>query len=323
MASSGTINYTVTRDTVIKYSLMLLRIIGSEQTVNAADNAVANDFLNMLVKMWQARGLELWATQEAALFPQLAQVQYQLGANNGAGGDNASNTYVLTDLNGAALVNATSLVLGSVTGMTVGDNIGINVNTVGGNTRFWTTIATITPATKTVTINAGLSSAASDEATVITYTTALSRPLEIYSMRRYNMQGATDIPLERVSRQVYFDIVNKTSIGTSLQYFYDPQLLAGQLYMWEPTATIDDILKFTYLRSLQDFDLSTNTPDFPQEWYLPLIYGLAVCLAPIYGKKADLQTLEPMAEQYLKIALDWDNERTLVSVQPSMKGRMM
>ena len=38
-----------------------------------------------------------------------------------------------------------------------------------------------------------------------------------------------------------------------------------------------------YQAPYEDFDSGTNEPDFPQEWFQALIYGLAYVLAPEYG----------------------------------------
>jgi hypothetical protein len=38
-----------------------------------------------------------------------------------------------------------------------------------------------------------------------------------------------------------------------------------------------------YQRPYEDFDTSIDEPDFPQEWFDALAYGLACRLAPEYG----------------------------------------
>jgi hypothetical protein len=42
-------------------------------------------------------------------------------------------------------------------------------------------------------------------------------------------------------------------------------------------------LYFVYQRPFEDFDAATDNPDFPQEWYDAVTYGLATRLAPEYG----------------------------------------
>jgi len=47
-----------------------------------------------------------------------------------------------------------------------------------------------------------------------------------------------------------------------------------------------------YQRPFEDFDASTDNPDFLQEWYDAVTYGLATRLAPEYGVSiADRKTL--------------------------------
>lgn len=42
-------------------------------------------------------------------------------------------------------------------------------------------------------------------------------------------------------------------------------------------------IHIVYQAPFEDFDASTDNPDFPQEWYDAVTYGLACRLAPEYG----------------------------------------
>jgi len=46
-------------------------------------------------------------------------------------------------------------------------------------------------------------------------------------------------------------------------------------------------IKLTYQKPFEDFDASTDNPDFPQEWFEALKYGLATRLAGEYGVSMD------------------------------------
>jgi hypothetical protein len=98
-----------------------------------------------------------------------------------------------------------------------------------------------------------------------------------------------------LTRQEYNMLGNKTSSGNPIQVFYDPQNSYGDLHVFPvPTATeaAGNTITIHYQRPFEDFDASTDTPDFPQEWYDAITYGLATRLAPEYGiPSTDRRTL--------------------------------
>lgn len=73
---------------------------------------------------------------------------------------------------------------------------------------------------------------------------------------------------------------------------------------WEAVSTVtanawadatdyySDVVRYTKVLRLQDFDVAADNPDFPVRWYQALIYGLASHLAPEYkaplGERQDL-----------------------------------
>ncbi len=79
---------------------------------------------------------------------------------------------------------------------------------------------------------------------------------------------------------------NKTSEGNPIQCWYDPQNSYGDLHLFPVPDTIaatNNTINIVYQRPFEDFDAANDTPDFPQEWYDALAYGLACRLAPEYG----------------------------------------
>lgn len=106
------------------------------------------------------------------------------------------------------------------------------------------------------------------------------RPLQITQCRHVEDSIATEMfPL---TREEYFRLPDKSTSGKPTNYYYDPQLTTGTLYIW-PTDSGANTLKFTYRRPLEDIDSATDDPDFPPEWLDALTYNLAVRLAPFYG----------------------------------------
>lgn len=140
-----------------------------------------------------------------------------------------------------------------------------------------------------------------------------TRPLRILDMQFSQTSG--DIPMNEMSRQEYYELSLKSSAGTPTNFYYDPQLTTGTLFVWPVLGSgVSGSFKFTYARSLEDFDTSTDDPDFPQEWLLALSYNLAKILGSHYG----VLTQEIKDEAVLlKAGLSmWDEEGGSVFLQP-------
>ena len=63
----------------------------------------------------------------------------------------------------------------------------------------------------------------------------------------------------------------------------------GTIYLFPTPDTVAQSsyqVHTIYQRPFEDFDVSADTPDFPQEWHEAVKYGLAVRLAGEYGMPA-------------------------------------
>lgn len=108
-----------------------------------------------------------------------------------------------------------------------------------------------------------------------------SVPFEIAEMR-INRNG-NDLPMNRLSRDEYMALPNKTARGYPTQFYYDRQRSGGTLYLW-PTPDIGvGTVKFTYSRIIMDMDAGANDIDLPQEWHEAIVFGLAARLVGTYG----------------------------------------
>jgi len=114
----------------------------------------------------------------------------------------------------------------------------------------------------------------------------INKPLKITQAILHDTQTNVDIPMRIITRDEYLRLGNKTTTGQPIQIYYDPQRDHGVLYVYPPansSAVSYKQIKFTYQRPFEDFDASTDEPDFPQEWFDALKYGLASRLAGEYG----------------------------------------
>jgi hypothetical protein len=225
--TSGSANYSLTRNDIIQEALELIGVLASEEAPAAADVLTADRSLNMMVKGWMSKGINLWRQTEGSLTATAGQASFTMGS----GGD---------------------------------------------------------------------------------YTTA--RPLRISSARV--SVGGVETPLVEMSRQEYFDLPLKTTTGRPSAFYYDPQLSLGKIYLWPTVATgVTATLKFTYQRSLEDFDAAANEPDFPQEWLECLAYNLAARLAPKFGTTVSPE-VAAIAISSLEDLMGWDREPASVFFQP-------
>lgn len=311
MARSGSYNFSLDRDTIIKRAMQLINLININQTARGADQAYAVDIFQSLIKLWQAEGIQLWNRRQATLFTAYQDEQYSISNT----GDHCTNSYVSTTLSAAEAAGQTVLSVTSSTGMTAADNVGIEL---GNSTRQWTTIVSVDSATQ-ITVTAALTAAAVSGATVVAYTSKISdRPLRILDMRTYDLNNEYSITMENIGYDQYFATSAKNTDGRPIQYFYDKRLDAGVLYTFPRPNDVDVLLEFTYHEAIEDVDSATDSLDFPTEWTLPLIYGLAAELCVAFGKFEELKTIKPLADQYKQIVREFDNDEEPFFLLPDM-----
>lgn len=320
MATSGSVNFTQTRNEIITGALELIGVSGIGRTVSSEDMALASSSLNLMVKSWQAQGLHLWTKEEGVLFAATNTGEYKL--NNTSSDARATNwsDAVLTLLDGALAASATAVTTDTTVGMAVADIIGI-IQTDG--TLHWDTIASV-PTSTTLTLTTGLTSAASNNANVYTFTNRVNKPLKIHSMRRVRGIDSTStdgssiaIPMIKLSHSDFYDLPSLGSNGNSTHFHYDPDLLDGTVYLWPRPDSPTLYFRFTYTRMLENFDSSTDNADFPVEWLEAIKYQLALRIAPPFGKESKVSALVlSMAQDLLQQMKDWDTEVVSIYLMP-------
>lgn len=299
MATSNSIDFNLNRNQIIRLALQGINLIGDEDDVDDSTFAVANNFLNTMVKAWQGEGCKIWARREGILFPAYNQNKYTLSST----GDNATTSYVSTLSSVAANLGSSTITLTSVTGMTAADYIGIELD---DGTRQWTTISSINGLI--ITLGTTLTDAVAAGNTVVTYTTKINRPIAIPNARRFNLISSVETPLTIKNHTEYFNLSNKSSPGSINTCYYEPQLNSGNLYVWQTPSAVQDILKFTHYPSIQDFDSATDYPDFPCEWLDALVKNLQVPLCIRYEMFSKYSAIKAEAQEAKDTAMASDSE---------------
>ena len=145
------------------------------------------------------------------------------------------------------------------------------------------------------------------------------KPLKIIQAWNRDLTSNIDIPMRLITKQEYNILGNKTSSGNPIQIYYEPLKDYGTIHLF-PTPSSSFITNnevyIVYQRPFEDFNSSTDVPDFPQEWYEAILYGLAVRLAPEYGIPIDQrQVLGREASAILDAASSFGTEEGSLYLQ--------
>jgi hypothetical protein len=305
MARSGSTDFDLTRDGIIRGAIRIVKALGGKPITGAKSGqkefANASDALNIMLKEWQGMGVGLWLTREISMPFAYRDGKYSLGTS----GDHASETLYVTEVATAQTSGNSTLVLDSTSGAVDGDAVGIQLD---DDTMQWTTING-TPAALTITLTAALTDDVAVDNEVMFYTTKSGRPLSITEARLVSDAGS-ETPLYVCDRQEWMNISDKDTNGTPSQIYYDHQLDSGILYIWPRPEDVGSYLKFTARVPVQDFDAAANDPDFPVEIHRAVKWGLADELALEYpGIDAQkLLIVSHRAEKYFNRMADFDAE---------------
>jgi len=142
---------------------------------------------------------------------------------------------------------------------------------------------------------------------------ATDKPLRMQAGYYHTAQTNIDIPMVVLTRDEYMRLGNKTASGQPVQFWYNPELTTGTLSVFPvPNATAasaGNYLKLVYQRPFEDMNAATDSPDFPQEWFQAVKFGLAEVLAPEYGLPIDQYGhLRKVAKDYKDLALSIGTE---------------
>jgi len=283
MATSGSVNFTVTRNEIIEAALQQIGEIAVGQPMTAEHVTTGSRWLNLIVKQWQgtadfSAGLKVWTRKRIFVFLQTDKHEYAVGAS----GWHATTSYGTTTINAAEANGQTVISVASTSGMSAAQYIGIQLN---DGSLHWTTIVS-TGGGPVVTITAAITDAASSGNRVFFYTTKANRPITVLQGTLIDPDGA-EAPLQQLSMAQYEVLPKKNADGTPSAFFYEAQLGNGVIYTDTDPTDVTDVMRLVCLSNSEDFDASTDTPDYPQEYNLALVMETAKYLAPVYGRKFD------------------------------------
>lgn len=138
---------------------------------------------------------------------------------------------------------------------------------------------------------------------------ATNVPFPLRIEHAYMLTTATNerTDMTPLGRQKFDQLVASTGTsGRPNQYSYLPKINFGVLSVWpapDATTVAGYTIQIYHRAPFEGFVGASDTADFPQEWQNPLVYGLALSIAPEYGVPLkDRQMLEKEFEMFMSMA---------------------
>lgn len=285
MATSGSYNFTVTRDDIITAAYRHINVIGEVATPSASQVTAAAVLLNLLIKSGPYTAMPLWALKRGTILP-------FSGSNTINTDSHVVTNYDTTTLTADSAATDTTLTVDSITGFSASDQIGIELD---DGSIDWTTVSGA-PAGSTITIATGVTSAASTGNRIYGYTASserIQKPIRIIEANLKTVSSGASREILIEDRTDYYNLGNRTTEGEPTMIYYDiasssaTNLDNGTIAVWPRFANGDSVIEFTYQRPFQDFDSSTDDPDFPQAYFMPLMLDLAATMGIKYSVPKD------------------------------------
>src|SRR3990167_3410084 len=314
MSSSGSVDFQHTRTQLVESALRKCVVLREGISASANQLTTGSLALNAIVKSLATAGMPLWAIRETAIFPIHDVNTVTLGPSGG----HAATTYVHTQLSEASAASDTTIVVDSITDISASDNIGVELDS--GNI-FWTTVSGA-PSSSTITLAAGITTAAAIDSHVYTYTTKTVRPLKIIQAQRFDYTDNTEIPINIVSRDEFQRISDKTVEGPPNQIYYDHRVLTGVLNFYPRFPNGNETIKIWFQRPFEDMDSAGDNLDFPQEWEAAIVWELAATLGFEMGvPERKLQMVQQKAIYEKGLTEAFGMEEGSIYLTPEQRGR--
>jgi hypothetical protein len=290
-ATSGSYTFSVTQSQIIRQAMLDIGALAEGEVPTAQEYSDCSFKLNLMVKQWMgntdfAPGLKVWTRKRADLFLGNMQYTYALGQTGDNWAESTSGlqypvSYGQTQLSNSVGPGSTVLPVLAAGQFNILDYIGIQV----GSDIFWTRVAAVNAGGLTVTIpGPGIpaSTSAIQNAYVWNYTKKGIRPITIITCVLRDIY-ANDTPIDFMTVERYESLPTKTAntnIADPTAILYESQFKTqypnGRLYL--DVGGAQDVTKHlhcVYLSPTQDFVNPGDAPDYPQEWYRPLVLGHA------------------------------------------------
>ena len=144
-------------------------------------------------------------------------------------------------------------------------------------------------------------------------------PLHVLQAYRQDSANTTKIPMQVISNYD-FNQYPLNSGGYPLQLTYQPFVGYGEIKVWpvpDSSAAANSVIYVVYQEPFQYMTSGSDTIDFPEEYYNPIIYRLAVLLAPEWGiPLQDRQLLRQEAQEMMDRVMSFGEEDGSLFFEP-------
>lgn len=256
------------------------------------DARTARRSLNLLFADWANRGLNLWTVAEVTQTVASGVTEYPLGTITLTVADSSSFTIGETITGGSSAVTASVITKPLSTTMTI---------TVPSGT--FTVAETIT----------GSSSAATTTVSSVPSLEDVQSSVDILSavVRR----SSRDISINRIGRDDYLRIPDKTTTGRPIQFYVD-RLITPVYRIWPSPENSTDQIVYDRIVRIDDADASVNTVEVPWRFYPCLTAGLAYYIS-IKRAPDRIEMLKAIYEEEFMRAATEDQDRVPLTLVPT------
>lgn len=155
------------------------------------------------------------------------------------------------------------------------------------------------------------------------YTLSSPKPLKVF--QAYFTDATTSERRDiKIDPDYDFTLYPPNGTGSVVSCTYQPKVGNGTLKVWptpDSTMAVGSTLSLIYQAEFEVFTAGSETPDFPQEWYAAIVYGLAVALGPEYGiSPQDISAIEKQADKLLNTTLAMGLEDGSMYLMPNWNG---
>lgn len=319
MATSGNYQFSTNRNSIILEAMKKCLLLHEGQTPNSTQYTDGAALLNKMVAAWVADGMPAWSRKIAYILPwDAAGAEARISSNS---------TYVYT----AYATGTTSAAASSgqatftTTASVPNGSAKVLVQHATGPT--WYTVSSSVGGTVTLSTNLSEALTSGQRFIYVSNSNLLGTSdafpiLKLYDATAVNVAGGTRRPLVVTAESTIRQNVNLTSEGTPVYLNHWRNRTDSTFTIWPAFSSIDEVIEIRYQAPFQSFDSSTDEPDFPQEWYEALEYGLAVRLATVYGMPLqERMVLKQEADIIIGKAFAFGIEDAHLFFQPDSEGK--
>ena len=130
------------------------------------------------------------------------------------------------------------------------------------------------------------------------------------------LRDSTYFSVDRINRDAYLSIPNKTTTGRPTQFFLDRQITPN-LKLWPVPENSTDVIYYDALTRMNDADDLVNTIEIPFRFYPCLAAGLAYYIS-IKRAPERVQLLKSVYEEEFQRAAVEDRDRSSTTISPDL-----